>query len=212
MTVQEQRTLDKLKNTLRAHTSALLNESYFDVLRDDGTHTRQKALGLIPQLQMVIAAGWEHRGSVRSSNGLPIVISVQAFDIMAGIEHVSRKWETDRLVTDRLAATCTRLCGRSIEAIPDIRKVSRYLESWVRLIRDLFEPPRLLHLVAACPQCDESTVTLYHMDEIDPIQAPALQIMRTSNGLVCECFACGTRWPDTHFVLLAQALGCDAVV
>lgn len=212
MTVQEQRVLDKLKYKLRADAAQLINQTYCDIARDDGTFTRQPIPGLIDQLESAIANGREQKRILRSKRGSPIVISVQAFDLRADIDHVTREWSTSRYIADRISIAVAHHCARSVDAIPDIRYISRYLESWVRLIGDLFEPPRLLHLVAACPHCGEATVTMYHMDDTESVLGSALQIMRTQDGLVCECLACGTRWPDTHFLLLAQALGCEAVV
>ncbi len=212
MTTHEQRVFERAKRTLRASVKALLENSYCDVQRDDGTVTRQLVPGLICQLEWAIANGREQKRVIRSKRGSPIVISVQAFDIRANIDNVTRNWSSERSIGARIIDRVTNLYQCSVDATPDVRYVQRYLDSWTRLIGDLFEPPRLLHLVAPCPQCNETTVTMYHMDDIEAVQAPALQIMRTPAGLVCECFACGTRWPDTHFVLLAQALGCDAVV
>lgn len=208
----EQRTLRTLRDKLREDCVTLTDSRECDVTRDDGSITRHATPGLIQQLSQAIAHSGETRPVLRRKRGLPIVISVQAFDIMADIERVTKKWDTSKAIHQRIAHTVAELCREDTNAIPRMRIVSGYLDSWVRLIRELFEPPRRLHLAAPCPACTETTVTVYHADDRESVLAPALQITYTKDGHVCECYACGAIWPETHFLLLAQILGCESVV
>lgn len=208
----EQRALRTLREKLRDDCATLTHSQQCEVNRDDGTVTRHVRPGLIEQLSQAIAHSGETRPVLRRKRGLPIVISVQAFDIMADIERVSKQWNTNKSASTRILGTVAELGRANVDAIPRMRVVSGYLDSWVRLIRELFEPPRRLHLAAPCPACNESTVTIYHADDKESVLSPALQITHTKDGHICECYACGAIWPDTHFLLLAQILGCESVV
>jgi hypothetical protein len=210
MTIQEQRILRSLHDKMRSDCALLVDGTDVDIERDDGSITRQHVPGLLRQLASAIGNSNERLGYVRSKDGRPIVISVQAFDLMTGIERITRLWNRDQDIAVRISRTVAALCTRSTDAIPDAHSIARHLATWVRLINELFEPPRRLHLAAACPECGKATVT--RMDGGERVIGPALQISRVANGHQCECMACGARWPDSHFLLLSQVLGCESIV
>ncbi len=73
---------------------------------------------------------------------------------------------------------------------------------WCAEIDSLFDPPRKLSLVAACPSCQ--TATVYRPDAAgEYVRQAALTF--TARG--CECLSCRYVWPPTHYQLLADALG-----
>lgn len=212
MSTMDTKTLRRLRDKLRADSERLVVGTHVDLARDDGTTTRQRIPGLITQLQAAIGNSGERKRVIRRKRGLPIVISVQAFDIMSNIDRTTKQWSKARAIPHRITLKVADLCTRSTDAIGDMHYVSRYLDSWVRLITELFDPPKRIHLAAPCPECRETTVRLYHMDDAEYVLTPALQIIKTGNGHECECFSCGTVWPDSSFLLLAKILGCESLV
>lgn len=210
--MSQQRTLRTLRDKVRHDAALLVQESTREIERDDGSVFLSRADSLIDQLQAAIARDSDAEiAKVRRSKGtLPTVMSVPAFDVMRDIDKVTKAWNRDRDVSVRIAAVVAELCRGSVEAIPRIRYVSRYLDSWVRLIRELFEPPRRIHLVGACPECGETSVRQYSPDDGEYVIASALHIVRTGETHACECQGCGTVWPESQFLLLAKVLGCDS--
>lgn len=210
--MSQQRTLRTLRDKLRQDAALLVQEATREIARDDGTVFLSRADSLIDQLQAAIARDSDTEiVKVRRSKGtLPTVMSVPAFDVMSDIDKVTRTWNKDRDVSVRISAVVAELCRSSIEAIPRMRYVSRYLDSWVRLIRELFEPPKRMHLVGACPECDETAVRQYSPDDGEYVIAPALQIIRSGDTHTCECQNCGAVWLEGQFLLLAKVLGCES--
>lgn len=211
MSTEDQRELRTFLAKLRSDRALLVQGVYCDVERDDGSTTRQYVPGLLRQLVSAIGNSNEQRRWARTKGGMPIVISVRAFDIMASIERVTRLWTTDVGVSVRIDRTVSELCRGSIEALPRMRHVSDHLATWVMLINELFDPPRRLHLAAPCPACGKATSRVYHLDENEYVMVPALQIVKVESGHQCQCVACGACWPDSHFLLLAQVLGCETI-
>jgi hypothetical protein len=211
--ISEQRTLRKLRDKLRSDYVLLVQGMSVDVERDDGTRIRQEIPGLIRQLASAIGRDTDSEiAKIRRSKGtLPSVISVQAFDIMSNIERVTRNWDRAHNVTLRITNSVESVCRGSVNDIGNMRIMSHYLDSWVRLITELFDPPRRIHLAGACPECGQSRVRQFNMDDQEYVIAPALQIIQGPNGHICECLSCGTQWPNTHFLLLAKVLGCESV-
>lgn len=210
MTTEDQRMLLELQASLRANRRLLVDGTYCDIERDDGSVTRQHVPGLLRQLVSAIGNSNEQRRWARTRRGMPIVISVQAFDIMASIERVTRLWTTDVGIAVRINRTVTALGRESIDAIPRMRVISHCLEAWVRTITELFDPPRRLHLAAPCPECGKAIAT--RIEDGEKVTLPALQISRSPNGHQCQCVSCGACWQDTHFLLLARVLGCESIV
>lgn len=211
MTTEDQRTLRSFLAKLRSDRALLVQGVYCDIERDDGSTTRQYVPGLLRQLVSAIGNSNEQRRWARTKGGMPIVISVQAFDIMASIERETRQWATDVGVSVRIDRTVTELCRGSIDALPRMRHVSDHLDRWVSLINELFDPPRRLHLAAPCPACGRATSPVYHLEDNERVMVPALQIFKVGDGHICQCVHCGACWPDSHFLLLAHVLGCESI-
>lgn len=205
------RVLTELRDKLRRDGRLLVEESTLEIEHDDGHRSLCRGESLIDQLQAAIARDVDSEiGKVRRSKGtVPAVISLAAFDVMSDMDKVTRAWHPSRTVAGRISATVSQLCTQSVEEIPRMRYVSRYLDSWVTLIGELLEPPKRMHIVGACPECGETTVRQYNPQDREYVISPALQITRDSTGQACECLGCGAVWPESHFLLLAQVLGCE---
>lgn len=213
MTTMEQRILNRLRDKLRDDCATLTIGVAVEVNRDDGSKVRQLTPSLIHQLGSSVANSGEiGLTTIKRSRGLPIVISVQAFDILADINKETKCWNAHRSLQTRIQLTVAELCTKDAASVARMRYVAGHLDTWVRLIRELFNPPKRLHLAAPCPACGESTVNIYNACDTECVRAPALQITHTPRGHECECYACGACWPETHFMLLAQIIGCDPIV
>lgn len=75
-------------------------------------------------------------------------------------------------------------------------------EGWVAQGRAIVDPPRPLHLAAACPECGIRTV--YVHDSGEDVRRLALQIDRSTG--VAYCQACAAAWAPEHLPLLAAVL------
>lgn len=88
----------------------------------------------------------------------------------------------------------------------EILRHTRTLTGFVKVITNLLDPPRKMHIAAPCPNC--STTTVKHTDSAgEEVNGPALKIVA---GEGCTCQECGHTWPEWAYPLLAQVLGIPA--
>ena len=76
---------------------------------------------------------------------------------------------------------------------------------WVDQIEDLFDPPHMKELTAACPECGQR----WHVE--DGVQKAAVIIpVKKGRALIAECRACEAMWAtETDLIGLAEAMGVD---
>ena len=80
--------------------------------------------------------------------------------------------------------------------------------SWVKMIEDYLNPPRLAEIDHACIACGERWV--YRQVDGETVRSSALSFRRdraTGETIDARCEACGAIWPRSQFEWLADALG-----
>lgn len=202
----DQRTLRRLHATIRQDCMLLVDHVDVVIEHDDQGEITVKAPGLITQLRDAIPNGREVTVGSRS-NDRPLVMSVAAFDLMERIEEELTLWrlKSNESVEKRIC----RVSSRIYLAHPDSAvKWSNQQAKWIQSIRDLFDPPKKMHLSAPCPHCEARTAAVWHATDREYVNVPALQVSKGPLGIVCRCMGCGTEWPESRFLLLAKAIGC----
>lgn len=157
---------------------------------------------LLQSLREAIYVGTE-KGSGKSSFGSKLLISVGAWDLYHEIE---KEWKQPTLT---LEDSFLELPKRAL-AVEDpriLRQLLKSLESIAKAIRDLLDPPRRLHVSAACPVCDVRTV--FRPDNSgELVQQAALSVDGVKG---CVCLACGSIWAVNNLETLAVDLGCASL-
>lgn len=208
--MSDQRTLRKLHEKIRTNTAHLLDYELREIYHDSGNVYEAVVPSLLYQLKSSISTGNERTGRIKGKGSYPLVMAVHAFDVLRGIEVIVSKWGYGDTYT-RIRSMATQICSYPIERISEVRSVAWYLETWVIQIKNLLDPPRQYNIAAPCPQCGERVVRVYHTADNEYIFHPALRITTVNGVSECTCQACDTVWPETHFVLLAQVLGCEPI-
>lgn len=202
--MNDQRTLRQLQDELRRTVAELVDPIPRTVIRDDQTTTTHVAPSLIEQLRQALAHGGETGKAGGSSVGEPLRLA--AADLMRKLERESAELHYNAMVADadpvsRLRATAA-IASRWAE-VDRVAWVVAALRRWTERIRDLIDPPRQLHLTAACPACGAGMVWREDSERGEVVQVPALHIDGT-NG--CVCLACRHTWPPANLELLSQVL------
>lgn len=86
-------------------------------------------------------------------------------------------------------------------------KAIHLLARWVRAIEDLFDPPRVAEIIAACILCGEREV--HRRQDGAVVRQAALQFVRdrvTGDSLEARCVSCGASWLPSQFKYLAEKI------
>jgi hypothetical protein len=205
--MNDQRNLRSLHDEVRQLARELTQVTTRKVIRDDHTTTAHDLPPLMQQLREAVATGSES-GKGRSS-GSPSPVSVDAVDLLAQIDTdiaalYVRAIQKDSEPEERILAIAG-IVGRWTD-VTAVSAAADYLRLWAQEIRTFFDPPRRLHVAAACPACNARMV----WRELDgqQVQVPALQVDGT---IGCTCLACRHVWPTTQLEHLARVIGCDPI-
>lgn len=182
--------------------------------RDNGLRTEHEAASLLDQLAAEVEHGRTRRGAGRGGSGAPV--SVEVVDLLRRIRAESAvHWQhltatnparIPRNLTERVRGLAAGACRRT--DLDELVPAHRALSDWVTSIRAILDPPRRLHLVAACPACDVRVVHRTDPTTGERVRQPALWV-DTEAG--CTCLACGEQWPPERLEHLAQVIGCEAL-
>lgn len=203
------RTLKILQDQVRTVAKELTEQTNRPVIRDDFTTTTHETPSLLDQLRDAVTTGGETlKGGRRNA---PLPISVAAHDMLTQIETDAVDLHLKALTHDALTAedrikALAGIVGRWTDG-DAVNTALTYMAKWAAEIRQLLDPPRRLHVAAACPACD--TRMVYRQDETgETVQVPAL----TVDGTVgCTCLSCHHVWPPGNLEHLAMVLGCEPI-
>jgi hypothetical protein len=197
------RELHRAQAQARAVAAELVDPDVREQPRDDGTVTRHIGPSLLAQLRAAVATGSESGRVVRSRAGLPMVLCAAALDLVHEIESETALWWPREHAAEARIRAVTAAAGRWTDMDLVARLVAQ-MRSWAAAIRAYLDPPRRLHIAAACPACDVRMV--HRRDDTGAmVLVPVLQV---DGDTGCVCLACRHHWPTTHLELLARALDC----
>ncbi|MER7076618.1 hypothetical protein SAMN02982929_05321 [Saccharopolyspora kobensis] len=207
--VADARTTRALHDDIRDAAAELADPARRLLLRDDGSTTAHRAAPLLDQLAAARQHGATRSGTRRGPATAPVALEV--VDLLARIEVESSAW--CRYLTEQVPPadlrqrvhTIARAAGALTE-LDDLVPIHRFLSDWVRSILAVLDPPRRLHLAAACPVCEVRTVYRTDPTTGEAVLQPALWVDGTTG---CTCLSCGHQWPTTHLEHLAAVLGCE---
>ncbi|SDN73451.1 DUF7341 domain-containing protein [Allokutzneria albata] len=204
------RELRRLHADLRAAVARLTEPAEHTVYRDNGTREIASVPSLLAQLEASLLHGAERRASSGGGSRMPLNVgAVQLLaEIQAGVTDLAAQARVrltpGETVSARLTAV-TSVIGGWISA-EAIRPVVTGLEAWARAINELLDPPRRMHLDAACPVCEARIVHQYDLAG-DIVRLPALQV--SIHG--CVCLACQTSWHGPGLKHLAALIDQPAI-
>ena len=164
--------------------------------------------GLYEQLQTMIA-GMQGTGNGSAARSMP-PIWVDAVDILTDIETALDAWHLPELPRPQpryVSGTTQRLreLGKRSWRPQDtktVESITKALEEWAADIESKLDPPRKLHIAAACPACGETTAK--RTDRAgERVNVPALSV--DDDG--CTCQECHAHWPPALYRHLCRVLG-----
>lgn len=94
--------------------------------------------------------------------------------------------------------------------VPRDVRASDLLARWVRAIEELFNPPRVADITAACVSCGVREV--HKVQDGQRVRQTALQFVRdreTGDSTSARCLACGITWMPSQFLYLAEAIAAN---
>lgn len=162
------------------------------------------------QLQSVIA-GMQGTGNGHASRSMP-PIWVDAIDILNGIDRDA--WQAGLPELPQPQPEYTPGAPHRIRELAKrawrpqdtkrIENLTKALTGWAHKIDVKLNPPRRLHIAAACPACGATTAK--HVDSAgEEVNGPALTVI-AEHG--CTCLECGSFWDPYHYQWLAKVLAC----
>lgn len=208
---QDVRTMRALHADIRDAARTLTEPGVRVIERDNGLRTEHTAASLLDQLAAATKHGSTRNGAGRGSASAPVAVEV--VDLLRRIRaEAAALWQTygegdptqiPRELTQRVRELTAGACLRV--NLDDLTHVHRHVSDWITAIRGILDPPRRLHLVAACPACDVRIVHRTDPTTGERVRQPALCV-DTDTG--CTCLSCGEQWPTDHLEHLAQVIGC----
>ncbi|MER5388361.1 hypothetical protein [Saccharopolyspora sp. NPDC002686] len=205
---EDPRQLRHLQDQIRSVARELTATGERAVLRDDGTVTRHQVPSLLEQLRGATATGSE-ASRTGGGRGTPLPVSPAAVDLLTEIEQDAADLHIKALVHDRLTPEDRiRALVEIVGRWTDVRAVWTalgFLRRWTTQIQTLLDPPRQLHVAAACPACEARMVWRADPDTGEEVQTPALIV---DGRIGCTCLACGHVWAPANLEHLAAVLGC----
>lgn len=213
------RQLFKAREDVRYALRDLCDPLQRTVWREDGTLTRHHAVSLLKQLREEVAGSGGRPGGPRRS--APVPVAVEALDlwnqVTAGAQLMARelKADLDSTDTEHVIRRVVAAAGACMDLLA-VWGVRNALDSWVRAIRSLLDPPKKIPLWGKrCPVEVCGEVTVWRKDESDGEvkRTAALEIgmaegrSGTLEARDCRCLACGEVWPRSRLLELAEAMG-----
>ncbi|AIJ26376.1 DUF7341 domain-containing protein [Amycolatopsis methanolica] len=199
----DQRTLRALQGELRRALAALVDPIERKIVREDLTTTTHHAPSLLEQLDQALAHGGETGKASGARTTEPLRLA--AADLRRQVERAAAELHYNAMVADadpvsRFRAAAA-IAGRWADG-DRVAWVVHELQYWAAQINNLLDPPRQLHMAAACPACGAGMVWRGDQEH-GHVQVPALQI-DPERG--CVCLACQHCWPPANFELLREVL------
>jgi hypothetical protein len=179
------------------------------MLRDDLTTTEHTAPSLLDQI-----AALGHGGRSEKSGGSGSRLPLDPAKLDAWLEIKASAMDLhDRAVmhSELTPEQCVRHVAELAQRWSDPQAVlwaRDRVRQWSRMILTVLDPPKRVHIAAACPQCDVRMVWRDDPSLGEEVQAPALSLDSETG---CTCLACGAHWPPEQFEHLALVLGCEPV-
>lgn len=159
-------------------------------------------MSLLDTLRECIYTGTE-KGSGKSSFGSKPLISVGAWDLYNEIE---AEWKQQGLSLEQ-SFRAMPILALTMDNYEASKQLLKSLVSIAKAINDLLDPPRRLHVSAACPVCDVRTV--FRPDDSGELVQQAALVVDGIKG--CLCMACGSIWSVNHLETLARDVGCAPI-
>lgn len=158
-----------------------------------------------------VVAGMQGSGNGHAARSMPPVWC-DAVDILNAIETALDAWRLPPILLPEppyAPGTPNRIRKLAKRAwrpqdTERVHKLAKALNEWADEIDLKLNPPRRLHIAAACPECGATTVK--HRDATgEMVNGPALTVIADYG---CTCLECGTHWSPELYRLLAKVLEC----
>lgn len=188
----EVRVLNALHDQVRNAVAEIIRPPY------NGTHW---GVSLLDQLREATSTSTEKGTGGSSAFASKPLLCVVAWDLYHQIE---KRWRTYGETLEQSFREVPQWTQGWTD-IESLRKILVQLQSVIKAIQNLLDPPRRLHVAAACPACGARTV--FRPDESgELVQQAALSV----DGIAgCVCLSCHHSWAPNQLEFLATVLGCQ---
>ncbi|EMD22905.1 DUF7340 domain-containing protein [Amycolatopsis azurea] len=196
--------LRQWQDELASLAAKLTDPITLKVIRDDLTTTTHTKPGLLEQLRQAHAHGGETGKASGSSPGAPI--RVAAADLQRNLDREAATLHFNTLVQDADVVSRIRAAAGIAGRWADVHRVANAvleLRYMVERIEELLDPPRRLHIAAACPACGQGMVWRLDPSTGELVQAPALALDARTG---CTCLGCGQVWGPENLEFLQGVL------